>query len=41
MVAGKTLSDYTDLFSPNDYKKNYKKYLSILRKNMSSLKFKL
>ena len=25
MVAGKTLLDYTILFSPNDYKKNGKK----------------
>ena len=41
MVAGKTLSDYTDLFSLNDYKKNYKKYISILRTNMSSLKSRL
>ena len=30
MLAGKTLLDYTNLFSPNDYKKNNKiiyKYL--------------
>ena len=24
MIAGKTLLDYTNLFSPNDYKKNEK-----------------
>ena len=24
MLSGKTLSDYTNLFSPNDYKKNDK-----------------
>ena len=24
MLAGKTLSNYTNLFSPNDYKKNDK-----------------
>ena len=24
MFAGKSLLDYTNLFSPNDYKKNYK-----------------
>ena len=24
MIAGKTLLDYTNLFSPNDYKKNGK-----------------
>ena len=23
MIAGKTLTDFTDLFSPNDFKKNY------------------
>ena len=30
MVAGKTLLDDTILFSPNDYKKNGKKFISIL-----------
>ena len=40
-LAGKTLLDYTDLFSRNDYKKNYKIiYISILRTNMSSLEFR-
>ena len=35
MLAGKTLKDYTNLFSPNDYKKNDKIiYISILKINM-------
>ena len=38
-IAGKTLLDYNNLFSPNDYKKNdkiiHKFFLSILRTNMS------
>ena len=38
MLAGKTLLDYTTLFSPNDYKKNDK--ISILRINMSCLEFR-
>ena len=39
-LAGKTLLDYTDLFSPNDYKKRMTKYYrSILRTNMSSIEF--
>ena len=38
MLAGKTLLDYTNLFSPNDYKKNDK--ISILRINMSCLEFR-
>ena len=44
MVAGKTLLDYTILFSPNDYKKNGKKFISILQINMvkeGSLEFRL
>ena len=41
MLAGKTLLVYTNSFSPNDYKKNGKKYISILRTNMSSLEFRL
>ena len=41
MLVGKMLLDYTNLFSPNDYKKNDKKYIIILRTNMSSLEFKL
>ena len=40
MLPGKTLLVYTNSFSPNDYKKNDKKYISILRTNMSSLKFR-
>ena len=34
MPAGKTLLDYANLFSPNDYKKN-DKIICILRTNMS------
>ena len=34
MLPGKTLLVYTNSFSPNDYKKNDKKYISILRTNM-------
>ena len=45
MLAGRTLLDYTNLFSPNDYKRNDKIiYISILEINMTeeaSLKFKL
>ena len=44
IFAGKTLLDYTNLFSPNDFKKNHKKYISILKINMTegvSLKFRL
>ena len=39
MLVGKTLLDYTNLFSQNDYKKMKKKYISILRTNMPSLEF--
>ena len=46
MLAGKTLLDYTNLFSPNDYKSNDKirYYVSILTINMAeeaSLEFRL
>ena len=45
MLAGRTLLDYTNLFFPNDYKRNDKIiYISILEINMTeeaSLKFKL
>ena len=46
MLAGKTLLDYTNLFSPNDYKSNDKiiYYISILKINMAeeaSLEFRL
>ena len=40
MLAEKTLLDHTNLFSPNDYKKN-DKIIYILRTNMSSLEFRL
>ena len=44
-LSGKTLLDYTNLFSPYDYKKNDKIiYISILKINMvekSSLEFRL
>ena len=42
MLTGKTLLDYTNLFSLDDYKQNNKIiYGSILRANMSSLEFRL
>ena len=44
MLAGKTLLDYTNLFSPNDYKKMIKLYISFLKINMvekASLEFRL
>ena len=40
-IAGKILLDYLNLFSQNDYKKNEKKKIIILRINMLSLKFTL
>ena len=33
MLAGKMLLDYTNLFSPSDYKKNDKIIISILKTN--------
>ena len=39
LLPGKTLSNYTNLFSPNEYKKN-DKIISILKLNISSLKFR-
>ena len=33
MLAGKTLLDYTNLFSPSDYKKSDKIIISILMTN--------
>ena len=44
ILAGKTLLDYTNLFSLNEYKKNAKRYRSILEINMTkeeSLQFTL
>ena len=41
MLAGKTLLDYTNLFSPNHYKKNENIIYKYLRINMSSLEFRL
>ena len=44
MLAGKTFLDYINLFSPNDYKKNDKIMISILKINMveeASLQFRL
>ena len=38
-LPGKTLSNYTNLFSPNEYKK-HDKIISILKLNISSLKFR-
>ena len=40
MIASKTLLDYSNLFSPNDYKKTAK-IISILKTNMASLDFRL
>ena len=44
MLAGKTLLEGTNLFSPNDYKKNGKKYINILKISMieeTRLEFRL
>ena len=44
MLARKTLLDYTNLFSPNEYKKNDKiiyKYLKINMTEEASLEFRL
>ena len=44
MVAGKTLLDYTNLFSPNDYKKVSKTIYTYFKDNMTeevSLEFRL
>ena len=44
MLPGKTLLDYTNLFSPNDYKKNDKiiyKFLKIDMAEKASLEFRL
>ena len=35
MIAGKALLDYTNLYSPYDYKKNEKMIQSTLKKNMT------
>ena len=44
MLAGKTLLDYTNLFSPNDYKRNDKiiyKYFKDKYGRKKSLEFRL
>ena len=44
MLAGKTLLEGTNLFSLNDYKKNGKKYINILKISMieeARLEFRL
>ena len=44
LLAGKTLLDYTNLISPNDYKKKDKISvldISVLRANTSSLEYRL
>ena len=44
MLAGKTLLDYTNMFSSNDYKKNDKiiyKYFKINMEEETSLEFRL
>ena len=35
MIAGKTLLDHTNLFSPNDYKKNDKIKFNYFKDNMA------
>ena len=40
MLAGKTLLDYTNLFSPNDYKKNDKILYKINMVKEASLEFR-
>ena len=42
IAAGKNLLDCTNLFSPNNYQKEWQSniYISIIRKNMSSLQFR-
>ena len=40
MIAGKTLLDYTNFFSPNYYKRMTKKYVSTLKTNMTSPDFR-
>ena len=37
MHLGKTLLDYTNLFSPNDYKKNKTQYICTLKKNVAKV----
>ena len=39
ILAGKKLSDYTNLFSPNDYKKNDKIMINMVEE--ASLEFRL
>ena len=41
MLAEKTLSDYTNLFSPNDYKKNSKIIHKYFKDKYASLEFRL
>ena len=41
MLARKTLPDYTNLLSPNDYKNNEKITYKFLRVHMSNLEFRL
>ena len=41
MLVEKAFLYYTNLFSPNDYKKMTKQYINISRINMSSLEFRL
>ena len=40
MIAGKTLLDYTEFFSRNDYKRNQTKIIFMTKQNLS-LDFKL
>ena len=40
MLARKTLPDYTNLLSPNDYKNNEKITYKFLRVHMSNLEFR-
>ena len=38
MLKGKSLFEYTNLFSPNEYKKNNKIILKYFEKNLNKLK---
>ena len=39
MLKGKSLLEYTNLFSPNEYKKKYKIILKYFQQNLNNLKY--